>query len=602
MAAFYYPKPCMKNPYLSLLRTSWRYAGHERKRFALIYLLFFCAHLIALTNPLLFGWFVGRIQTDGGKTLYYTALFTGAYFGMKLLEWSMHGPARVMERSLGFNIGRAFLQERYHQVLHLPARWHQDNHSGATIDKVQKAYNGLRNFYSNGFMYFYTLIRLVFSVAAILYFSPWFGSVAVALGFVNIAIISRFDKKFIATLKEVNKREHGISAALFDSLSNIRTVITLRLEGSMERRLMGKVRQLFRPFRSNTELNEWKWFTAEMVITVIYCVVVLGYVYQHWSPAAPFEVAGLVVLIGYVNQFTNVFQNVAGQYTNIMQYHTFVQGAAGIEEAYEQAHRARSLHAAPQSWRELQLSQIRFSHAVDTDGHKPQHLHDVHLRIKRGQKVALIGSSGSGKSTLLNLLRGLYQPEGNIHVRIDGVRSSLDDLQQSVTLFPQDPEIFENTIAYNITMGMSVDVAEVMRACHAAHFEAVLEQMPDGLSTNIREKGVNLSGGQKQRLALARGILAATNSHLVLLDEPTSSVDPKTEVAIYKNLFAAFADKAVVSSIHRLHLLPLFDYIYVMEGGCIVAEGSFEDLHNSNAHFQNLWEHAKTDAAMHSYE
>ena len=590
-------KSQMKNPYISLLRTAWRYARQERKKFLFIYFLFFCAHLIALMHPLLFGWFVGKIQDDNSRILDYAYLFVGCYFALKLGEWCLHGPARIMERSLGFNIGRNFLRERYHQVLHLDARWHQDHHSGATIDKVQKAYHGLRNFYNNGFMYFYSLIRLVFSVSAIVYFSPLFGSIAVALGCLNIFIISRFDKRFIKTLKEVNEREHAVSANLFDSLSNIRTVITLRLEGSMERGLMGRVRQLFRPFRKNTILNEWKWFSADMLITLIYCVVVLGYVYQNWQPGSVFYVAGLVTLIGYVNQFTNVFQNVAGQYTTIIQYNTYVNAAGDIEKDYWEQHQAHGLHHLPQDWKKIKLYNLNFSHRGEyCPEHAPQSLHRLHLTIERGRKIALIGSSGSGKSTLLSLLRGLYQAEDGVDFQVDGNRTSLHALHQCVTLFPQEPEIFENTIAYNVTLGLPFEDQEIMDVCKGAHFSEVVQQMPDGLRTDIREKGVNLSGGQKQRLALARGILAAADSHLVLLDEPTSSVDPRTELQIYKNLFERFSDKAVISAVHRLHLLPQFDYIYVLEEGKIIAEGSFSDLLAHNAHFQALWEHQKGES------
>jgi ABC-type multidrug transport system fused ATPase/permease subunit len=116
-------------------------------------------------------------------------------------------------------------------------------------------------------------------------------------------------------------------------------------------------------------------------------------------------------------------------------------------------------------------------------------------------------------------------------------------------------------------------------------------QLPEKLASDIREKGVNLSGGQKQRLALARGILAARGSEVILLDEPTSSVDPKTEAMIYEKLFTAFADKAIVSSMHRLHLLTQFDYIYVLHHGRIVAEGNFEYLRNNSAAFRELWRH-----------
>jgi ABC-type multidrug transport system fused ATPase/permease subunit len=102
---------------------------------------------------------------------------------------------------------------------------------------------------------------------------------------------------------------------------------------------------------------------------------------------------------------------------------------------------------------------------------------------------------------------------------------------------------------------------------------------------------VNLSGGQKQRLALARGILAAQDCDLVLLDEPTSSVDPKTELQIYTKMLRDFADKAVVSALHRLHLLRLFDTVYVLHQGRVVGCGTLDELLESNTHFQELWRH-----------
>jgi ATP-binding cassette subfamily B protein len=119
----------------------------------------------------------------------------------------------------------------------------------------------------------------------------------------------------------------------------------------------------------------------------------------------------------------------------------------------------------------------------------------------------------------------------------------------------------------------------------------VLKQLPKGLQSNIMEKGVNLSGGQKQRLALARGILAAKSSDIILLDEPTSSVDPKTEIKIYEKLFEECREKAVISSLHRLYLLSYFDYVYVLHAGRIAAEGSFEDLKKTSSVFIDLWKH-----------
>ncbi|QHS59402.1 ABC transporter ATP-binding protein [Chitinophaga agri] len=590
----------MANPYVSLLRTAWRYARTERKRYVLVYAMFVVSSIINALYPVLLGWFISKIQQDTQQVLHYAFLYAASYFVLKFIEWCFHGPARIMERELAFNLSRNFLQERYHQVLHLPVKWHQDHHSGATINRIRKAYDALKTFFDHGFMYLRAVGKLIFSVVAIVYFSPLFGTIGILLGVITIWVLFKFDKPFIRTLDEVNEKEHVVSSTLFDSLSNIMTVITLRLEKSMETGLLSKVHNIIPPFKKNIRVNEWKWFVADMLITVIYCVVAVGYILQYWKPGTVFYVAGLVTLLGYVNQFTSVFYDFAWQYTDITQYNTYVQTAANIDEAFKRQHRPDAPTDLPDTWREINIKDLSFSHrdAYDSE-HAPQSLHQLNINIPRGKRIALIGESGSGKSTLLSLLRGLYDPQPGMQLTVDGKSYELDTLNETVTLFPQEPEIFENTIAYNVTLGLPFSEADIEEVCESAHFTEVIRQLPLGLESDIREKGVNLSGGQKQRLALARGILAARESEVVLLDEPTSSVDPKTEVMIYSKLFSAFADKAVISSIHRLHLLTHFDYVYVLEQGRIVAEGTFEDLRQNSPVFQELWKHQKETMGKH---
>lgn len=582
----------VSNPYVSLLRTAWIYARSERKTFVFVYAFFACSNLVVAAHPMLYGWFIDRAQKDPHNVLKLALVYGGIYLALKLAEWGFHGPARIMERKLAFNLGRNFLKERYHQALHLPVKWHQDHHSGATINRIRKAHDALRGFFDGGFMYIHALSKLIFSLIAVMFFSPLFGTIGALLGVGTVWIILRFDKPLIETQKEVNEAEHLISANLFDSLSNIMTVITLRLEQSMQAGLLAKVQRVLKPFRKNAVINEWKWFVADTLVTLIYIIVVLGYIYQHWSPGKVFYIGGLITLVGYVNQFTSVFHDVAWQYTQIVQYNTDVETSSAIEEAFKAHHRADSLSDLPDGWRLISLRGLNFSYRESYDSsHAPQSLHGLHLKLERGKRVALVGESGSGKSTLLSLLRGLYDPEPDLEFLVDGRPFGLSSLNESVTLFPQDPEIFENTIEYNITLDLPTAPRDIEWACETAHFSNVIQQLPRGLDSSIQEKGVNLSGGQKQRLALARGVLAARASSVVLLDEPTSSVDPKTEAQIYEKLFVAFSDKVMVSALHRLHLLQHFDYVYVLDRGSIVAEGSLEHLRVHSVAFQELWRH-----------
>lgn len=586
----------MNNPYFSLLSTAWKYARHERKRFVLIYFMFVVANIIVAINPLFYGWFVTELQEQGTAVLDTAWIYALGYMGLRLLEWCMHGPARVMEQQLAFNVSRNFQEELYGNILSLPVQWHQANHSGATISKSRKAHEALRSFFQNGFIYLYSFGKFLFSFGAMIYFSPIFGSIGIALGVLTILIIVAFDRVFIRSLREVNDREHHVSSTLFDMLSNIRTVITLRLEKVIHSAFLQRLGEVFPPYKKNATVNEWKWFTAQMMIAMIYAVIVLGYVYQNWVPGETFQIGGLIILIGYVTQFTSVFNDIASQYSQIVKFHTDVQNVREIEKAFSGMPERREEQSLPSDWKSIDIKGLNFLREEQIPGERRTGLFDLSMRVSRGEKIALIGESGSGKSTLLALLRGLHDPLPGTSVTVDDKwPASLGHISSTVTLFPQEPEIFENTILYNLTLGLSFSREEVMKACDEAGFTDVLQKLPQGLDTMIQEKGVNLSGGQRQRLALARGILAAQNSEIILMDEPTSSVDPRTEKLIYANMFEAFKGKLIISSLHRLHLLTQFDYIYILRNGQVVDQGSFDDLNRYSLVFQEMWLHQRAD-------
>lgn len=580
----------MRNPYLSLLATAWKYARKEKKQFVLVYAMFIMATIIVAINPLFYGWFINELQVQGTDVLRTGWLYIGGFLGLRLLEWCFHGPGRVLERNLAFKLSSNFMEEVYYKILHLPVKWHQDNHSGSTINKLRKAHEALRDFFQNGFIYFYSFGKFFFSFGAMLYFSPLFGGIGVLLGVFTIWIIAKFDKIFIQSLREVNEREHEVSSTLFDSLSNIITVITLRLERRIQATYMQKLMAVFPPFKKNVAINEWKWFTAQMLVGLIYCVTTIGYLYQHWNTGSTFFIGGLVVLLGYVNQFTSVFNDIAAHYTQIMKFNTELQNIRDVEKAFDEKQTPDISKKLNKEWNTLTFSNVNFSRASTGPGERKIGIYDFNMRIKKGERIALIGESGSGKSTFLALTRGLFSPQQGSVFTDDHHAETFQTLANSVTLLPQDPEIFENTIAYNITLGLNFEQHEIMRACEAAQFDSVVKKLPNGFATNIQEKGVNLSGGQKQRLALARGILAARSSDIVLLDEPTSSIDPRTERKIYENLFAAFKGKTVISSLHRLHLLHYFDYVYILKDGHIVERGTFDELRRTSLVFKELWD------------
>ncbi len=582
------------NPYISLMKTAWKYAKDEKGKYISIYARFVMSNLVHALEPILWGLFINQVQLQGTEILTSAWMYVGAYLLVRLVDWFFHGIARVREMDLAFNISQNFLEELYFKAVHLPVQWHQDNHSGATINRIRKAYEALKSFFAHGYEYIHAAAKFFISFGAMLYFAPLVGLVAVILGIGIVWVIFQFDKPYIATLKQVNEKEHTLSSTLFDSLSNIITVITLRLEKRMEKVVMDRVDDIRPPYKRNIRINEWKWFIVDMLVGMIYTIILLGYIYQNYTPGQTFLIGGLVTLMAYVQQFTSVFHNIAWMYTDVVRFDTDVKTAINIIDAYDALKADEKLLPLPKDWQQIDIKGLNFLHHQGNEevpDHKKMGLKEVGIRIQKGQKIAFIGESGSGKSTLLALLRGLYPPI-SLQLDLDGLAiNKLGLISDHVTLFPQEPEIFENSIEYNITLGLKHEQADLEKVAAIAHFSEVVAQLPNGYESKIQEKGVNLSGGQKQRLALARGVFVAKDSDIILLDEPTSSVDPKTEMKIYDQLFTAFSEKAILSSLHRLHLLPKFDYIYVMDQGRIVDEGTFEQLFEESAVFQEMWVH-----------
>ena len=179
-------KALLRNPYISMMALAWKYARDKKKVYLQVYGMFLMSNLTDAGIPIIWGLFVNELQKKGVDVLRSAWIYAAAYLGLHLLSWAFHGIARIKEQSLAFLLSRNYLQELYHRALHLPVKWHQDHHSGATINRVRKAYEGLKEFFENGFIYIHALGKFTFSFIAMLYFAPTFGFVAVILGILAV--------------------------------------------------------------------------------------------------------------------------------------------------------------------------------------------------------------------------------------------------------------------------------------------------------------------------------------------------------------------------------------------------------------------------------
>lgn len=244
----------------------------------------------------------------------------------------------------------------------------------------------------------------------------------------------------------------------------------------------------------------------------------------------------------------------------------------------------------------MEVRDVTFRYPAEAVGGResPVVLEDVSLRIEPGQTVALCGPSGSGKSTVLNLLLRFYDPTSG-QVLLDGhdLRSiRRDGLRKKFALVQQETFLFNDSILDNIRYGHpEATMEQVVAAAKAANAHGFISHFPKGYETRVGERGVRLSGGQKQRLSIARAFLA--NPTVLLLDEPTSIVEPDSEATIIAALDRLMAGRTTVLTSHRPSLINQADLVYVIENGRVTEQGPPAELARHEGWFSRFMRSAE---------
>jgi len=236
---------------------------------------------------------------------------------------------------------------------------------------------------------------------------------------------------------------------------------------------------------------------------------------------------------------------------------------------------------------EIELRDVTFGY----DRSLPPILSHFSLKIKAGERIALVGPSGCGKSTLLSLVSGLYEPwEGE--VLFDGKpRSAIDRMTfvNSVSVINQDVTLFEGTIADNVKMwDESIEDFTMVMACNDAQMHHEIMERPGGYYGTVMERGKNFSGGQRQRIEIATAL--AKEPAILLMDEGTSALDPQTEAKVMDNLFGLGMTMVMIA--HRLETIAGCDQIYVIEQGHITQHGTHDELRQQDGLYSNLLKYA----------
>ena len=556
----------------------WRYAEGARRQLLAATVLLTCSQLLRLTMP----WFAAK-AIDGLQTGDFTTAgrWIATLAGVYLFSWIIHGPGRILERNVGLRVREKLADALYARIAAAPLVWHDGHHSGELQHRVHQASRALSDFAQNQFIYLTNIVNFIGPLIALTLLARTAGAMAIA-GYVVIAVvIVRFDRALMRLARTENDADRRYVAALLDFLGNASTVIGLRLSAASRGLLRRRMEAISAPLKRTVVLNEGKWFAVDLMGLALTWGLVVVYVWQSRTPGQAVMLGAVFMIYQYAQQAASVVTSMAANFQFFARMHTDYSSAAPIWQAPARApDLAEERIDDNAAWTAVQVQGLVWRYdprgtdeaSAETTETARSGLHEVALTLRRGQRIALVGPSGGGKSTLLRVLAGLYAPQAGT-LSIDGRPGDWQRMRSIATLIPQETEVFEASVRENLSFGQPFEDEDLRAALHASTFDEVLAATRGSLDTPLSERGFNLSGGQRQRLCLARGVLAAKGSTLLLLDEPTSALDAATEGRVLERIAAAFPDACVIASIHRLSLLDRFDTVVLMEAGRVTDAG-----------------------------
>ena len=566
-----------------LYRNVWRHAAGTRLALVGSMLLLVASQLVKLSVPWCAAQAIDALQGGGPRMLSHALGWVAGVLGAYVGCWMLHGPGRVLERTVGMRVRESLSDMLYARLAKAPLSWHESHHSSEMQQRAGQATGALYDFAQNQFVYLQSVVNFVGPLGALALLSPGLGFAAFS-GYLLLAVLStRFDKALMRLTTREMDLERRYAAGMSDFLGHMGTLLSLRLQEASRALLRKRMRASFEPLAEVITLTEWKWCMVDLASTALTWSLLIGWVCIAMHHAGAGLAIGAVFMVHqYAGQTADVASTMAGQLQGLAHTRANFESARPIFEAPA----ARDPVALPADWRRIVVRDVSFRHAkANLDSAS---LGVAEFELNRGERIALVGGSGSGKSSLMRVLAGLYAA-AHVEIEVDGVvQQQAFDLASLATLIPQEADIFEGSVRENLDFGTGVEAARLEGAMWGSAFCVVLATLHGGLEFPVAQRGSNLSGGQRQRLCMARGVLAASASSIVFLDEPTSALDPITEADVHQRLGRTFPGACIVASVHRMGLLSYFDRVVLMEAGQVVDSGSVEALRERQPAFARM--------------
>lgn len=568
------------NTYLYVLHHAWKYMDGVRKTFIKVFVFGFIGQIASLVQPYFNSKFFNAIQLGGDDMWRNVFYILGLLAILHLVHIFMWYYSNYLGNKVQIMVRKNALMQYYAIFYSLNMNYHVNNHSGDTLSRMRQSADGLSKFASRQATLLKHVMQFFGPLIMLVLFSWKVALITLVLSLVIIFGMTYFDLYRVSYMKRTNQTVHSFNSSFLDAVSNIKTIKIFKKYNQIKKTLESKYNPIAEKDIKLARIGHYKWsFFDYGSLFILNNVVLLFYVYLVWKSGDTILIGNVLAVAQYIDKIQWFFIGYGEEYQALLQSKTDYEEINPVLNEVRPNIKYRHVH----NFKNLEISNVSFRYPEK----KQSQLKNVSLRIKYGEKIAFVGESGSGKSTMLGLLAGCLDWQSG-DCLINNKKTKIAAISDCTTFVPQDPEIFAESILYNITFGDKISNAEIQKAIKISRFDEVMQRAKITLQDSATEKGLNLSGGEKQRLALARGVLAMKNADIILLDEPTSSVDVYNENLIYDAIFHNFKKSTIISSVHKLNIIDKFDYIYVFKNGKIVESGTFKELVKQGDYFTRM--------------